>query len=98
MQGDMVQSLIWEHPTCLRETKPRRHKYWGCALEPGAHNYGAQVPQILKPKHPRAHAPQQEKLLQKEDLTPQLESGPLLAATRENPIRSNEDPAQSKNK
>ena len=54
------------------------------------------MPQILKPKHPRARAPQQEKLLQREALAPQLESDPLLAATREKPMCSDEDPAQSR--
>ena len=31
-----------------RATKPMHHNYWPCALEPVSHNYGAQVPQLLK--------------------------------------------------
>ena len=28
------RSLIWENSTCHRATKPTRHNYWACALEP----------------------------------------------------------------
>ena len=41
------------------------HTCWACALEPGSHDYWAQVP--------TARAPQQEKPLQGEACAPQLE-------------------------
>ncbi|KAJ8791477.1 hypothetical protein J1605_004282 [Eschrichtius robustus] len=34
MQGTRVQALIREDPTCHGATKPVRHNYWACALEP----------------------------------------------------------------
>ena len=49
MQGTQVRALVREDPTCLRATKPMRHSYWACALEPTSHNYWAHVPQLLKP-------------------------------------------------
>ena len=49
MQGTRVRALVWEDPTCHRTTKPVRHNYWACALEPASHNYRACVPQLLKP-------------------------------------------------
>ena len=39
MQGTRVRALVWENPTCRRATKPVRHSYWACALEPASHNY-----------------------------------------------------------
>ena len=45
-------------------TKPMCHSYWASTLELGSHNHWAHVLQLLKPVHPRAHAAQQEKLLQ----------------------------------
>ena len=76
MQGTQVRALVWEDPTCRGATKPMRHSYWACALEPTSHNYWAHVPQLLEPtchNHwspcattteahaPRACAPQQGK-------------------------------------
>ena len=55
MQGTWVRALVQEDPTCHRATKPLRHNYWACTLEPASHNYWAHVPQLLKPV-PRAHA------------------------------------------
>ena len=49
MQGTRVPSLVREDPTCRRATKPVRHNYWVCGLEPASHNYWAHVPQLLKP-------------------------------------------------
>ena len=56
MQGTQVRALVWEDPTCHGATKPVRHNYWACALEPEAttteptcHNYWAHVLQLLKP-------------------------------------------------
>ena len=54
------------------------HNYWACALEPRSCNHWAHVSQLLKPAHPRACALQQEKPLQWEAHTPQLESNPCL--------------------
>ena len=39
MQGTQVRALVWEDPTCRGATKPVRHNYWACALEPASHNY-----------------------------------------------------------
>ena len=71
------------------------HRCWACALEPRSHNYWAHTLQILKPTHPRACAPQQEKPLQWEDRAPQLESNPYLLQLEKSP-NSNDDPAQPK--
>ena len=38
MQGTWVQALVREDPTCSGTTKPVRHNYWACALEPTIHN------------------------------------------------------------
>ncbi|KAJ8782452.1 hypothetical protein J1605_010160 [Eschrichtius robustus] len=39
MQGIWVRSLVWEDPTCHGATKPVRHNYRACTLEPASHNY-----------------------------------------------------------
>ena len=39
MQGTWVQALVREDPACRGTTKPVRHNYWACALEPASHNY-----------------------------------------------------------
>ena len=39
MQGTWVRALIREDPTCHRATKPVRHNYSACVLEPASHNY-----------------------------------------------------------
>ena len=39
MQGTWVRALIREDPTCRGETKPVRHDYGACVLEPMSHNY-----------------------------------------------------------
>ena len=61
MQGTVVQSLIWEAPTCHMPTKAMHHNYW------------AGVVQLLKPKRSRACALQQEKPPQRETQAPQVE-------------------------
>ena len=58
VQGTWVWSLIREDPTCRGAAKPERHNYWACALEPASHNYGAHVPQLLKPAGSSARVPQ----------------------------------------
>ena len=39
MQGTRVRALVWEDPTCRGATKPVRHYYRACTLEPASHNY-----------------------------------------------------------
>ena len=39
VQVTWVRALVWEDPTCHRATKPVRHSYCACALEPTSHNY-----------------------------------------------------------
>ena len=65
MQGTHVWALVQEDPTCRRAAKPVHLNYWACALEPASHNYWAHAP--------RAHALQQEKPLQWEACSPQLQ-------------------------
>ena len=50
-KGTRVRSLVWEDSMCCRETKSICYNYW------------AHMPQLSKPVHPRACAPQQEKRL-----------------------------------
>ena len=82
MQGTRVWALVQEDPTCHGATKPVYHNYWTCALEPTSHNYGAWVPQLLKPTclesmlhNKRSHC--NEKPMHHN------EEYPLLATTRE---------------
>ena len=70
MQGTRVRALAWEDPTCRGATKPMRHDYWACALEPTCHATEACAP--------RAHAPQQEKPRQWEAHAPQWRVAPTL--------------------
>ena len=51
MQGTRVRALVREDPTCRGATKPVRHNYWACALEPKSHDCWARVLQLLKPAH-----------------------------------------------
>ena len=53
MQGTRVRALGQEDPICRGATKPVRHNYWACTLEPWATTTEARVP--------RARALQQEK-------------------------------------
>ena len=39
IQGTLVPVLVREDPTCHGATKPVRHNYRACALEPASHNY-----------------------------------------------------------
>ena len=84
-----------EDPTCCRATKPMYHNYWVCALEVRNLNYWSHVPQTLKPKLLVACALQQEKPLQWETPTLQLEINPRLHQLQKSPC-SNEDLAQPK--
>ena len=78
IQGTQVQSLVWKDSTCYGGTKPVHHNHWACAIEPTNHNFWAYTPQLLKPTWPRAHAPQQEKSLQREAYVQQIEYSPHL--------------------
>ena len=49
MQGTRVRALVGEDATCHGATKPVRHNYWACALEPASHEYWAHMPQLLQP-------------------------------------------------
>ena len=64
VQGTWVPSLVQEDFTCCRATKLMTH------------NYLAHVLRLLKPVSPRARALQQEKSLQWEAHTLQLQSSP----------------------
>ena len=55
----------------------------------------APTPGLLKPVHPRAHAPQQKRLPQWEAHAPQLGTGPACHQP-EKSLHSKEDPAQPK--
>ena len=72
MQRTEVRALVREDPTCCAATKPVRHNYWACALEPPSHKYSGRVPQLLKPVHLEPML-RNEKPPQQEARTPQLE-------------------------
>ena len=57
MQKTQVRSLVWEHSTCCRATKPMGHNYW------------ARAPQQEKPPQWEAGTPQ----LESSPCSPQLE-------------------------
>ena len=56
MQGTWVRSLVREDPTCHGATKPMRHNYWACALEPESHNYWSPHSTTTEACAPRACA------------------------------------------
>ena len=73
VQGTWVQALVWEDPTCRGATKPHAPRLLSL-------HSGARKPQLLSPRAttaeahaPRAHALQQERPLQWEDRSLQLE-------------------------
>ena len=77
VQEMWVQSLIWEDPTRGRTTKFMLHNCWARALEPSI-TIQSHVPQLLKPEHLTAGAPQEK---------PQ--DGELCTAAREQPPTCN---------
>ena len=83
-------------PTCGAATKPMCHQYRASALEPGGCNHWTHVLQPLKPVQARARASKQEKPLQWEVRTPQLESSPRLPKLLKKSPNKNKDPAQPK--
>ena len=88
---------IQDDCTCPGATKTGRHNYWACTLEPTSCKYWAHVQQLLNPVCPRACAAQQEKPLQWEDRTLQLESSPRLPQL-EKSLHNNEDSEKQKKK
>ena len=66
-RGTRGHSPVWEDPTGHGATKPMRHSYGACALEPGSCNYQSlHAPQPMlqkleKPPQQGAHMPQREK-------------------------------------
>ena len=61
MQETQVRSLIQQDPLCCEATRFVYHNYRSCAREPRSRNYGAHVPQLLKPACTRTQALQQKK-------------------------------------
>ena len=94
-QGTRVRPQVWEDPTCCRATKPMRHNYWACALEPASHDYGACVPQLLKPACLEPVLRNKEKPLQWEAGAPQRRVAPA-PATRESPRTATKTPRSQK--
>ena len=86
MQETWVQSLMEDNPSCLGATKFKGHNYWNYALKPRGCNYWSLRDQDV---------PQQEKPLQWEARSPQLEYSPHSQQLEESP-HNNEDPAQPK--
>ncbi|KAM9071397.1 ADP-ribosylation factor-like protein 1 isoform 4-T5 [Megaptera novaeangliae] len=39
LEGTRVQALVRADPTCCGATKPMRHEYRACTLQPVSHNY-----------------------------------------------------------
>ena len=76
MQVIQVWSLVWEDPTCRKATKPMRHNYWACALEPHEPQLLSLHAATTEARMPRAHAPQQEKPPQWEARAPQQRVNP----------------------
>ena len=96
MQATQVRSLVQEDPICHGATKPMRHNYWDCSLEPASHNYWARVPQLLKPAclEPVLRNRRSQR---NEKPTHCNEEWPPLAATRESPTQQ-QRPNTAKNK
>ena len=84
-----------EGPTCRRRaTKPVRHNYEACTLEPRL-NHWASWAAATETLSPRTHAWQQENSPQGEACTPPLESS-LHSTQLEKSLCRKEDPAQPK--
>ena len=79
MQGTWLPALVGEDPTCRIATKPMRHKYWACVLEPASHNYWSLQATTTEARAPTARAPQQEKTPQWEAHAPQQKTVPNLS-------------------
>ena len=69
MQGTRVRALVREDPTCRGATKPVRHNYWACTLEPASHYWSPRAT-TTEALVPRARALPQEKPQQWEALAP----------------------------
>ena len=88
MQETGVQCPIGEDPTGSRATKPTRHNYWTCALEPGSGTYWAHAT--------KSCALQQEKPPQWEARALQLEGGPRSLQLEKKPEQQ-QRPSTAKN-
>ena len=87
MQGTRVWALVREGPTCRGATKPVRHNYWACALEPHESQLLSLRATATEACAPRACAPQ-EKPPQWEAQAPQ-QSRPQLEKARAQQRRPN---------
>ena len=87
--------LAWEDFTWCEQLKPVGHNSWAHAVEPTGCNCWAPMPQVLKPAHPRACVPQQEKPPQREAQALPPRAAPAYCDWR-NPALSKGDPAQPK--
>ena len=83
MQETLVQSLVWEDPTCGRATKSMRHNYWACALGPGSLSYWASVWEPLKLACPRPRVLCNQRSYHNEKAVHRSWRVAPLAATRE---------------
>ena len=86
MQETQVWSLVWGDPTHCRASK-RVCQLLACALEPGNCHCWAHVPQLAKVAHSRACAAPQEKPLQWQVHTLQLERRPHRQQLEQKPTR-----------
>ena len=91
MQGTQVRALVQEDPTCRGATKPVRHNYWACALEPTSDNYWSPRAATTEARTPRACALRQEKPPLWEARASQRRVAPAHHNQRK-PACSNEDP------
>ena len=97
MQRTRVRALVREDSACHGATKPVRHNYWACALQPMSHSHRACVPQLLKPVHlepvlrnKRSHRNEKPVHLNEEQ--------PPRAATRESPCTATKTQHSQKSK
>ena len=87
VQGTRVRALVWEDPTCRGATKPMRHNYRACTLEPRSHNYWSPCATTTEALTPRPCALQREATAVRSPCTamksspcsPQLEESPCAA-------------------
>ena len=95
VQETQVRSLTWKIPCAVGQLGPCTTT--SLCSRAWSHKYWAHEPQLLKPTCPRACAPQQGKLLQREACALQLESSPRSPQLEKSPCSNNKDPAQPKN-
>ena len=98
MQGTGVRALVREDPTCCGATKPVRHNYRACALEPASSNYWSLCATTTEARKPRACALQQEKPPQWEARAPQQRVAPALSNYRKTACKQRHNAAKKKKK